>query len=252
MKQTQFYALAALLASASLGTATVTYVDASSSNTTNYNTGSSTDWYTSAGAADGLWRERAFANNNTIYETNATGGEDAVGLVTVVTGLTVGETYSLFAYFWSDAANWRLKASTTATPPIGDNTSVSFSRSGTATSANAPEVPAGGRDSGDNLGVTWTGTGTIGGGDAVWTSDAYFTGGVLVGEGNRTLFEADLGTAVADANGDIKIYIDDVANTSSSNRTWYDGVGYEAVPEPSTFSLLALALGAFFVRRRRS
>jgi len=250
MNKTQFASLAALLATASLGSAAVNYVDASSSNTTNFTTGSSTDWYTSAGAADGLWRERAFANGNTIYETNASGGEDAVGLVTVITGLTAGETYNLFAYFWSDANNWRLKASTTATPPLGDDPSVSFSRNGTATSANAPEVPAGGRDAGDNLGVTWTGTGTIGGGDAVWTSDSYFTTGVLVGEGNRTLFEAALGTASADANGEIKIYIDDVANTSSANRTWYDGVGYELVPEPAALSMLVLGFGMFLRRRR--
>jgi len=250
MNKTQFASLAALLATASLGTAAVTYVDASPSNTTNFTTGSSTDWYTSAGAADGLWRERAFANGNTIYETNATGGEDAVGLVTVITGLTPGDTYKLFAYFWSDGNNWRLKASTTATPPLGDDASVSFSRNGTATSANAPEVPAGGRDAGDNLGVTWTGTGTIGGGDAVWTSDSYFDSGVLVGEGNRTLFEAGLGTATADANGEIAVYIDDVANTNARNRTWYDGVGYEAVPEPSALSLLALSLGALLLRRR--
>jgi hypothetical protein len=235
----------------------VTYVDADPNSNTTLADGTqmvdgSVGYTSTAVARDNLWNYRTFANGGTIFGSNDAGNEDAVGLVTVVTGLTAGETYSLFAYFWSDQNNWRLKASTTATPPIGDDTSVSFSRSGTGTSANAPEVPAGGRDSGDNLGVTWTGTGTIGNGDAVWTSDAYFTGGVLVGEGNRTLFEADLGTAVADTNGDIKIYIDDVANTSSSNRTWYDGVGYEAVPEPSTFSLLALALGAFFVRRRRS
>jgi len=217
------------LAAASLaGSAqtSVTYVDASPSNTTNFTTGSSDDWFTDAATADDLWRERAFGNGQTIYETNATGGEDGVGLVTVITGLNPGETYSIFAYFWSDSTNWRLKASANTTPPLADDPAVSFSRTGSGTSANAPEVPSGGRDAGDNLGVTWTGTGTIAGGDAVWTSDSYFTTGVLVGEGNRTLFEADLGTATADANGEINVYIDDVAGTTSTNRTWYDGVGY--------------------------
>ena len=45
------------------------------------------------------------------------------------------------------------------------------------------------------------------------------------------------------------IYIDDLANTSNGNRTWYDGVGYQLIPTPATLTLLSLA--GFGVAQRR-
>lgn len=169
-----------------------------------------------------------------------------------ISGLTPGETYSIYSYFWSTTTdNWRLKSSLSQTPPLANDTTVSFSRTGTATSADAPAV-ATGIDGADNLGVTYTGTGSVGGGNANWTSDSYFTTNILIGEGNRTLYQADLGSAIADGSGNVVIYIDDLENTGTANRTWFDGAGYERVPEPTSSALLGLALGTMLLRRRRN
>jgi hypothetical protein len=58
------------------------------------------------------------------------------------------------------------------------------------------------------------------------------TGVVRSREGDRGMSMAVLGTAVVDANGNIQVYIDDLANTTSANnRTWYDGVGFGSFEE---------------------
>jgi hypothetical protein len=76
-----------------------------------------------------------------------------------------------------------------------------------------------------------------------------FTTPVQVADGNRLMVQSSLGTAVADASGEITVYVDSNGG-SSSTRTWYDGVGYEAVPEPSAALLLGLG-GLALLRRRR-
>jgi len=206
----------------------VTYLDADTTNTVAYDdaTYPGTDWLGGHSGDDDLWAERAFGNGGGVFTTNdinKTGKEDAPGLVTTITGLTPGKEYTVFAYFWSATnANWRLKASLTETPPLASAKDTLFGRSGTGTTTNAPAVPEG-ADGTDNLGVTYTDDGT-----GTWTSTSYFSTGVMVGEGNRRFYQATLGTATADANGEIKVYIDDLENTNSANRTWYDGVGYMA------------------------
>ena len=65
------------------------------------------------------------------------------------------------------------------------------------------------------------------------------TGGT---QSDRTEYAGSVGVAVADANGEIKVYIDDndpaVADDDQSQRTWYDGLAYKMVspaydPEPA-------------------
>ncbi|WP_169305275.1 PEP-CTERM sorting domain-containing protein [Coraliomargarita akajimensis] len=83
-----------------------------------------------------------------------------------------------------------------------------------------------------------------------FVSDPSFDAGGLAG---YNLYAANIGTQTV-SGGAIDIYIDHAdAATGFDSRTWYDGVGYSAVPEPGTFALLAgvLALSAVAVRRRK-
>jgi hypothetical protein len=73
---------------------------------------------------------------------------------------------------------------------------------------------------------------------------------VLIGEGNRIMLRADLGLASATSSGEIRVWIDDFANTTAGNRTWYDGVGYALVPEPSALVLASLLVLTMWGRPR--
>ena len=64
----------------------------------------------------------------------------------------------------------------------------------------------------------------------------------------RILWQASLGT---ETGTQLKVYIDDAPATTNNERTWYDGVGYQAVPEPGTLVLLALGVPAFMLAARR-
>jgi hypothetical protein len=71
-------------------------------------------------------------------------------------------------------------------------------------------------------------------------------------EGNRTLLQATLGVATADASGELRVWIDDYSGPDSQswNRTWYDGVGYGAIPEPASGVLLVFGFAALSCGRK--
>ncbi len=92
---------------------TMTYVDATSANTT-FSDGSAlttTGPDTNAGAADNRWHLRTgVGNGDAVLASAETGGEDAPTLRTSVT-LPGAGTYDLWADFWgTPAADWRIKA----------------------------------------------------------------------------------------------------------------------------------------------
>lgn len=201
------------------------YVDAlggEGGNTVNAATGSATDWFNTDNAIDGLWRLRTgFGNNdsqalgapgNEIYEaTGTTAGEDALVLITTVSGLTPGQLYQVDVVYWSSNDS-------------GNNQSWAV-RAGFSADAMAFY---------DRLGLEGATAGT-------WTGKQ---------EGDRLELLGLIGNQQADGNGQIRVYIDDKpAAHGFIDRTWYDGLAVEAVPEPAT--LAVLGLGALFLRRKR-
>lgn len=70
---------------------------------------------------------------------------------------------------------------------------------------------------------------------------------VALDSASRKLWQANLGTVTGVTSVDV--WIDDLPTDDSNQRTWYDGVGYELVPEPATLAILGL--GAMLIRRKR-
>ena len=179
--------------------ARITYVDANegeAGNTTlaSGETFNSTD---DGSGSDNLWRGRAFGNGATIFESggvyDATANtEDCPRLMTTVE--VPEDDYEVYAYFWSDSAQWRLAASLSNDPNLPMYV------------ANDPNSPV----------------------SAAPTSD-FTDPAPMVSEGNRTLWKVYLGTT--GVTNLISVYIDDDPNHQTYEaRTWYDGIGYQPVP----------------------
>jgi hypothetical protein len=205
-------------------------------------------------AVDNQWKERTggagFGHNSTIMESNGNSGaaaENAPMLETTITGLTPNTEYNIYGYFWSNTTatqDWKFKGTVNAalindngTPLVPSDdflptiAGVSFSKFGSLTAplaTNAPAV-ATGFDGADNLGATF---------DTAGLSTSYFTAPTRIKspgtDNSLAMFQANLGTATADAGGQIKVYIDDLASqATASSRTWYDGVGYDLAGQPT-------------------
>jgi hypothetical protein len=220
--------LAAALVTAS--PAAVTYVDATSGaggNTTLANGSTFTPPLNGTTGADNNWEQRTvFGSSGNIYEAggeNVT--ENAPELRTAIGGLTPGALYQVYAFFWDPTSNvedWNMRAGTT-------------SNAGANTLFTAPDA-----------------TGELASTAAILASTLTFsTAPTLTLDAGRDLRAADLGTVTADVNGQIFVYVDDLPTSANVNRrTWYDGVGFEAVPEPSVSLLGVLGLIGLLRRRR--
>jgi hypothetical protein len=225
-----------------LAVAQVVYIDADVTSNTTLADGSplvaGTHYFVTPTSAagdtrnDGLWDIRPFANQNSIISSNNTGAENAPALRTTISGLPPGQGVALYAYLWgSTNANWRLRAS--LTPPNEDGTadgevlrgfnSNHFSGSAFEGAAFVTRHV----NSGINPGPLSTESGA----DPAFESGGYFanTSPVMTGEGNRALYQANLGNVLVDHTGQVHVYIDDLAGGGAGGRTWYDGVGYELV-----------------------
>jgi hypothetical protein len=250
--------------------APITYVDAKSGaggNTALAAGGVFTPPLNGTTGLDNQWEERtALGNGTNIFESQGEGpavGENAPRLVTTVTGLTPGQTYRLHAFFWSPNdinQSWMLRAG--LSNPGGDLPS--WGRLNNDAGTNPSGLVAA---DGDSFPIT---PDTFAPYPALGPADFANPGALLAGttmQGNKTvivessrfLWDANLGLAVADSNGEARVFIDDYVLTGGAppagpqtvnNRTWYDGVGYELVPEPSTATMLLVTGIALAARRR--
>jgi hypothetical protein len=197
IKSALWAALLPLVALIPAAQASITYVDATTNNTTlqgaplvagaNYTTSSA------AGTMDNLWHLRTgVGNGNGVWTADdaASGDEDVAPLITTITFPEAGG-YRLFAYLWdSDDAgeDWD------ATLRLGNT--------GVFSTIQASEV-----DSAD---------------------PARFSGTVMTSEPPRRLVQVPLGVVTVPAGGTAQVWIND-DSSFGSHCTWYDGVGYERV-----------------------
>ncbi|MBX3427838.1 MAG: BNR-4 repeat-containing protein [Pirellulales bacterium] len=172
----------------------VTYVDATTANTTRLNGTpvGATGPNGNAGANDNLWHVRTgVGNGGSVFASSESGFENAPMLKTTLSGLADG-TYDMFAYFWSNAsADWRLLAG------LESDNLVDFRRYG---SQHA-------------------------------TADQFTSIETVSAEGNSMLlYRAYLGRRTVAGGENVDVFIDDWQSLSGSAiRTWYDGVGYALV-----------------------
>lgn len=213
------------LAGITAGHAAITYVDATSTNTT----GSA---YTTTGNlyADNIWSIRTVGSGNsdivgnTVFEAGPEGTTENVPVLsTLISGLTPGETYELYVFF--------------VTFPTTDTTQLWRIRAG----LDSGSLTQYDRDSSATIVLT----------DGSTTTLVDPSNNPVTVPTNRDYRQATLGTAVADGSGNITIFVDSGIGTNAANhRTWYDGVGALAVPEPASSLLGMLGMTALLRRRR--
>ena len=162
------------------------------------------------------WLKRtSYGNSGTIYQGGYSGESDQ--LTTEVTGITDG-TYEAWVFFW-DASNaniWSIAAGLVS----GNLTDYSHDGPGDTSSPVA-------------------------------ASTLSFVANPMFTESDRVLYGVNLGQATVSGGGSLNVYVDNYTPVNVNTRSWYDGVGYEAiVPEPSTMLLVGLGLAGVCCRRR--
>lgn len=221
--------LALLIGTGSASFGAITYIDAvegSSGNT--FATGgnlATTDWVgpDSLTANETEWNKRtiAYTDSDTIFQARHT--EDTIPeLTTQITGLS-DDTYDVWVFFWgrsdTETETWNIDAGLT---------------SGSLTTY--------GNNAFETTGVTLASTLSF---DVAPDSTSN------PGSTGEAMYGINIGQVTVSGSSDIDVFIDHT-QTGATNRGWYDGVGYEAVPEPATFALIAGfgCLGLALFRRR--
>lgn len=150
------------------------------------------------------WKFRGnFGNGGRIWASH--GGSDSPMLRTTITGLEANAEYEISVYFWV-AGN--------GTPVGNQEWDIS---AGLATDAMTD--------------IRYNTPGAL----RLDTSGVVFTNTVVVTEADRRLFQYILGTAAANGDGEIQVFVDDLPG--NDDRTWYDGVGFASLapPEPAVW-----------------
>jgi hypothetical protein len=190
----------------------MTYVDASTLNTS-FVDGSpivTTGPDSSAGAADGKWHLRlGVGNNGSVLTSGETGGENAPAIKTHIAVSDTG-TFDVWVNFWGKpGADWRIKAG------LSPNTMQLFRQMA------SKEVEL----------------------------DEQSKALVLSASDNIFLYQAYLGRIQVSANKVFDVFVDDSTyrvGTQSTlagdvDRTWYDGVSYVNLSSPTHVPVLALS-----------
>jgi rhamnogalacturonyl hydrolase YesR len=198
----------------------VSYIDASTGNTTNAD-GSAfnpTGPSGSAGSADSRWHEyTGYGNGGSCYTAGDGGTENVPTIKTTITGLS-GGTYDVFAYFWCDPnLDWGIRGGFTSA--VDDM--LCFSRQ-----------------------------------SAQFAEASQFSSSVTVTTPGYQLYRVYIGRKEISGGGSVVVYLDNYDSTYNSNaptRTTYDGIGVAAVsyveditppePDPMTWSTMPTATG---------
>lgn len=206
--------------------AAITYVDAvfnTGGNT--FATGGSlgtTTWVDNANTNtdnNTKWQRRTgFSNGNDFFQARVSTTGTIPELTTQISGLPAG-TYNVWVFFWDagDANKWNISAGLTS--GASNLTTYSFDGAGNTT---AP----------------------------VAASTLDFSTTVVKTEEDRVMYGVNLGQKAVVSGNAINVYVDHLTGVGGNFRTWYDGVGYEAVPEPSAM-VLGLIGTLTLLRRRR-
>lgn len=169
----------------------LTYVDATTSNTTLANglPANPSGPTTGMGPTDSNWHRRlGFGNGGEVWTSSEPSAEDAPMLRTRVAGLTQ-QTHDVFVVFWSNPNDdWRVRAG------LASNDLRNYEKRGAA-----------------SVDVS-----------------RFVTAPVITGSTVRAYY-AWLGRATPNANGELDVYVDDFADGSLGSRSWYDGIAVAPV-----------------------
>jgi BNR repeat-containing family member/Bacterial TSP3 repeat len=211
-----FHTLALLLATAATTKAQITFVDAihgASGNT--FETGSTlgnTAWLSTANNStvnNTQWVTRSpWGNGDTVYQSNISSTAGFPEITTQITGLANG-TYDIWGFFWDNITG------------SGEKWIFSAGLNSGALSTYSNDVVTGAITTG-----------------VVNTSTLSFSNNPTIAQTvssvTYNMFGVKLGQVVV-SGGMVHVYVDrNVLGNSTQNRVWYDGVGYELVPQVET------------------